>query len=128
MKNADQIAERVAAKMVARGQWEWEIFEVNRDGTALFQLVYEIGARFIKLSELTKVAGDLSDKAKLDMAHVATKGLPVNLAQMRIGEAEVVFEDGRLRVFANVHLRWNPGVENLIWDDVQEMMKDAGLI
>lgn len=127
MKNAGEIAERVAAKMVAGGKWKWEIFNVNRDNTALLQLFYEVG-RFAKWSELSKIVEELSGRARLDMAHASTKGLPVNLAQMSVREPEVVIEDGKLMVFANVSLKWMPGTEGVIWDDVREIMQDAGLL
>jgi len=128
VKNAGEIAERVAAKMVAKRWLRWEISNVNRDGTALLQLYCEIGARFIKWSDLSKVVGDLSGRARLDMAHAATKSLPVNLAQMSVEEPEVVIEDNKLIVFTNVSVKWVPGTEGVIWDDVHEMMQDAGLL
>jgi hypothetical protein len=125
MKNVEKIVDRVAKGITGAGKWGWEIFEVNKTG-ALLQLGYD-GLRFIKLGELTKITNEMTGKARSDLANLA-KELPINTAKIEIGEIEVASEDNKITIFVNVTVKWLPGDHNMVWEDVHEAIRDAGLL
>lgn len=126
MKNVDKIVERVAKGVTGAGKWDWEMFEVNKGG-ALLQIGYNTWARFIKWGDLIKVGHEIGIRARSDLAQLATSGLPINTAKIEIGEIEVSSEDNKITIFANVTVKWLPGKENVVWDDVHEAIHEVGL-
>ena len=123
--NRDKMAERIARTVLGGGKWVWEIKDVDSQG-ALLQVVWDSGARYVKWSEIAKEAGEMKERIKRDLAIVAREGLKLNISA--IGEAEVVVEDGKIKVFANVMVRWLYGTKDITREDVEENMTEAGLL
>jgi hypothetical protein len=127
MKDVDKIIERVAKGVTGAGKWGWEIFEVNKTG-ALLQIRHDTLARFIKLGELTRITNEMAGKVRSDLAQLVAYGLSINMAKIEIGEKEVAIEDGKITIFVNVTVKWLPGEQNIVWEDIYEGMRDNGLL
>jgi hypothetical protein len=123
----EQIADRVARNVMATGKWHWEISHVSRAG-GLFQIIYESGVKSMKWADLEKVVVGLGSKAAKDMIMAKGEGLPADVKTFEVRHAEVVIEEGTLKVFANVVVKWNEGVEKFGFQDVEEIMTAAGLL
>lgn len=125
-RNEQKIANRVAKSVTATGKWVWEIAHISRtDG--LFQLIYDSNAKSMKWPEVVKVMKELNGKVNDGLTKAQKEGLPLDITSMVVGVPEIV-EEVTLKVFVNVAVKWNAGVENLGHQDVEEMMTEAGLL
>lgn len=126
MRNADEIVKKVARSVVGVGKWVWEIRHVDGMG-ALIQVMYMSGMRYMKFEEIVRVVKEIGGKVNLSMAQMAKGGLPIKLGAVGVGGSEVVAEDGKIMIYANVRLVWE-GDGVVVWDDVEEAMIEEGLI
>jgi len=124
--NESKIVERVAKSMTGGVKWSWEIRHV--DGIGIFvQIIGDVGNRYIKWTDLGKMMKELVGQVNVGLAGLVKEGLPLNISTMDLGEAEVVSEDGRVKVFANVKVQWGQLAAPVVWDDVEEAMMEVGL-
>ena len=124
--NESKIVERVAKSMTGGVKWSWEIRHV--DGIGIFvQIIGDVGNRYIKWTDLGKMMKELVGQVNVGLAGLVKEGLPLNISTMDLGEAEVVSEDGRVKVFANVKVQWGQLAAPVVWDDVEEAMMAVGL-
>jgi hypothetical protein len=126
MRNEDEIVMKVARSVVGVGKWSWEIRHVDGIG-ALIQVMYMSGVRYMKFEEIVRVVKEIDGKVRLSMAQMAKGGLPIKLGVVGVGGSEVVSEDGKIMIYANVRLVWE-GDGVVAWDDVEEAMMEEGLI
>ena len=125
--NELEIVERVVRGVTAAGKWEWELMDVRHKGI-LCQIIFNVNARYLRWSELSKVVKEMRVRVETGMAAAIHAGVPVTIASVSASDPEIVEEDGKLKVFSNVTADWVSGTENVGHDDVVEWMTEANLL
>lgn len=109
------------------GKYSWEIRHVDAIGV-MMQFIYDTGSRYMKLNDLLKESKAFTGKMLMDLAGMVREGMAINLAQKEVSEIEVVVEDGRLKMFVTMSVKWMPGTMVPTFDDVEEMMTEGGYL
>ena len=117
---------KTAGMKTAGGKWSWEIKHVDGIGV-LLQIIWDSEARYIQWSNMAFLIKALTAKATVDLHDLVKEGLPINMSKVDVVDPEIVSEDSRVKIFANVKVQWGLLNAPVVWDDVEEAMMEAGL-
>jgi hypothetical protein len=118
---------KIGKQVRGSGKWIFEVKYVERDGV-LFQILYNIGSISIKWGDLVKVIKEVIPRASNNVIKLSRLGLPINLENYVVREAEITEEGGKLVIFANVSVKWVSGKSGVDAQDVDAAMMEAGLL
>jgi hypothetical protein len=118
-------SERTGKSFTASGEWNL----INVDGIGIrAEVVVHSGKMALDMKQISEMVSAAERKARSDVVNFPRAGIRINTAGVKIYQPMVDCSDDTLKVRVLVEIRWSPDAQLMSWDDVEEMLMEAGYL